>query len=149
MIKRGSEFTSRSNSAQAANDELLKLQIALLPEFGPNWHRHSMIGMKVEALARTLYYADLYKKIVNVPGVICEFGVQWGATLVELINLRSILEPFNHSRIIFGFDTFEGFTSVSKEDGDFSKLGDYSSIDHYYETLSSIFLTKIISKYFV
>lgn len=138
MEKRGVEFTARTDDAQSVNDRLLAYQLALLPQFGPNWHRHSMVGMKVEALARTLYYAELYRKIITVPGVICEFGVQWGATLAELINLRSIHEPFNHSRVIYGFDTFEGFTSVSEEDGGYSRLGDYASTDKYEETLEAI-----------
>ena len=138
MQKRGVEFTARTDEAQLINDELLGHLTSLLPRFGPNWHRHSLIGMKVEALSRTLYYADLYKKIVNVPGVILEFGVQWGATLVELINLRSIFEPFNHSRTIYGFDTFEGFTSLSEKDGGYSNIGDYASIEDFFEMLNEI-----------
>jgi hypothetical protein len=138
MKKIGNEFTSRSADAQAINDELLKLQIELLPNFGPNWHRHSMIGMKVEALARSLYYAEIYKRILDVPGVICEFGVHWGATLVELINLRSIFEPFNHSRTVFGFDTFEGFPALNAKDGKLLKKGDFSTSENYQETLSKI-----------
>ncbi|MHB8544611.1 MAG: TylF/MycF/NovP-related O-methyltransferase [Leptospirales bacterium] len=138
MKKRSREFTERTDDAQNINDELLKIQVRLLPKFGQNWHRHSLVGLKVEALARILYYADLYKKIINVPGVICEFGVQWGATLTELINLRSIYEPFNHSRTIYGFDTFEGFTSLSGKDGGYSSVGDYSSTKQYEETLQEI-----------
>ena len=38
-----------------------------------------------------------------------EFGVRWGQNLITLNNLRGIYEPFNHSRKIIGFDTFEGF----------------------------------------
>lgn len=138
MKKRGGELTTRTEDLQAVNDELLKTQLALLPKFGPNWPRHSLVGMKVDALARVLYYAELYKKILAVPGVICEFGVQWGATLTELINLRSIYEPFNHSRTIFGFDTFEGFVSVDDKDGGYSSVGDYASTEKYEETLATI-----------
>jgi len=138
MKKLGTEFTSSTSAAQKINEELLEFQLKLLPKFGANWHRHSMIGQKVEALARTLYYADLYKKVIGVPGVICEFGVQWGTTMVELINLRSIFEPFNHSRTIIGFDTFEGFTSIDPKDGELSNPGDYSSIHNYYDMLDKI-----------
>src|SRR5579872_2975245 len=81
MRKRGTEFTARTDEAQSVNDRLLELQTSLLPRYGPNWHRHGVVALKVEAIARLLYYAELYKFILNVPGVICEFGVQWGATL--------------------------------------------------------------------
>jgi hypothetical protein len=77
-------------------------------------------------LSRILYYDRLYQKIVGVPGVILELGVQWGSTLSLFTNLRGIYEPYNHSRRIIGFDTFAGFPSVSEHDGDASRVGDYS-----------------------
>lgn len=50
-----------------------------------------------------------------------------GGTLATLINLRSILEPFNHSRTVVGFDTFTGFPSVHEKDGVQWGQGDFSS----------------------
>lgn len=138
MKKRGMEITARTDAAQTVNDRILAIQQRLLPEYGPNWHRHSMAGMKVEALARTIYYTDLYRKIIEVPGVICEFGVQWGATMAQLINLRSVFEPFNHSRMIYGFDTFEGFPAVTPEDGTETEVGDYASMPGHFETLKEL-----------
>src|ERR1700730_9808261 len=131
MAKISGEISARTHEEQSLNERLFQIYIELLPMLGPNWHRHSLVGLKVEALARTLYYSDLYKKIIDVPGVICEFGVQWGATLVELVNLRSIFEPFNHSRTIVGFDTFDGFPAVSAEDGPYLNVGDYKSTRDY------------------
>ena len=50
-------------------------------------------------------------------GSILEFGVHYGSSITQLINLRSIKEPHNYSRHIYGFDTFEGFlnTDPSKD----------------------------------
>lgn len=138
MKKRGVELTARTDEAQRINDHILAIQQRLLPEYGPNWYRHSLAGMKVEALARTIYYTDLYRQIVDVPGVICEFGVQWGATLAQLINLRSVFEPFNHSRIIYGFDTFEGFPAVTAKDGTETSVGDHASMPGHFETLQEL-----------
>ncbi len=132
------EITARPAGAEDRHTELMKTAHELMPRFGTNWHRHGLVTLKVEALARVIYYHNLYKEIINVPGVICEFGLQWGATLAELINLRTIYEPFNQSRTIYGFDTFEGFPTVSAEDGGFSKKGDYSSQDNYETTLDRI-----------
>jgi len=45
-------------------------------------------------------------------GVILEFGVHFGSSFGQLINLRSIHESFNYSQHIYGFDTFEGSEDV-------------------------------------
>jgi hypothetical protein len=90
-----------------------------------------LVTLKRQSLSRVLYYNHLYQKIIDIPGVICEFGVQWGATLAQLINLRALYEPYNHSRKIYGFDTFTGFPSVDDKDGGFVKVGDYSVQDNH------------------
>ena len=124
---------------QAAKAELLEAMTSLLPQFGDVvWNRHNLVSLDVTPLSRILYLNNLYQQVVDVPGVVCEFGVQWGATLAQLINLRSIYEPFNHSRVIYGFDTFEGFPSVHEKDGGGSTPGDLSTPNHYEKTLEKI-----------
>jgi len=71
---------------------------------------------------------------------VIEFGVQWGATLNILLHLRGIYEPYNYSRKIVGFDTFEGFVEVAPEDGQSSNIGDYRTMPNYEDTLSEILL---------
>jgi hypothetical protein len=132
------ELVSRSLEYSKRLQRLNEIAVELLPSYGPYWHRHSVVTMRVEALARMLYYNSLYTKIINVPGVICEFGVQWGATLSQLINLRSIHEPFNYSRSIYGFDTFSGLKQVTQKDGILANEGDYSVVNKYEETLDEI-----------
>lgn len=73
--------------------------------------------IKRQDFSKQLFFNEIYQQIVNVHGVIMEFGVRWGQNLVTLNNLRGIYEPFNHSRKIIGFDTFEGFPSIDKKDG--------------------------------
>lgn len=132
------EFTTLTGDAQARHRRLRDIAGELLPQYGTNWHRHALVATQASAMARVLYYNELYRKIVDVPGVICEFGVQWGATLTQLVNLRSIHEPFNLSRIIYGFDTFEGFVATAPQDGDYSAKGDYASMRGYEERLDEI-----------
>jgi hypothetical protein len=82
------------------------------------------------ALGRVLLMHSLYERILDVHGVILLFGVRWGRDLAILQTLRSILEPGNATRRIIGFDTFEGFPSVSDLDGG-ARPGDYGvSADH-------------------
>ena len=69
-------------------------------------------------LSRLLFLNYLYQQIVDLQGVVMEFGTRWGQNLALFTTLRNIYEPYNTSRKIIGFDTFEGFPSVSEKDGD-------------------------------
>jgi hypothetical protein len=132
------EFTQQSSNEIAANAKLYELTTKLMPEFGNQWNLHSVVAMKRQTLSRIAYYQHLYSLLLGVPGVICEFGVQWGATLATLINLRGMHEPFNHSRRIVGFDTFEGFPSVDALDGSKAKVGDYAVSSEYEKVLEQL-----------
>lgn len=68
-------------------------------------------------LSRILFMDHIYKKIVDVQGIIVEFGTRWGQNLSLFAALRGIYEPFNRHRKIVGFDTFEGFPELAPEDG--------------------------------
>lgn len=59
--------------------------------------------------SRLLFVKHLYEQIINIQGDIVEFGVRWGQNPAAFSALRGILEPYNHSRRLVGFDTFEGF----------------------------------------
>jgi Macrocin-O-methyltransferase (TylF) len=132
------EVTGRSNIESELTSRLLSLQKKLLPEYGDNWSIHSLVALKRIALSRIIYYNNLYEKILEVPGVICEFGVQWGATLALLQNFRGMYEPYNISRKIFGLDTFKGFLDLTEHDGALAKPGDYKSFEGYENTLEEI-----------
>lgn len=132
------EISQQSCSEEQADKALFEFMKELTPQFGNEWNIHNLVTMKRQTLSRILYYNDLYKKILNIPGVICEFGVHWGSTITQLANLRGIYEPYNHSRKIIGFDTFEGFADVSSEDGCYSAIGDYSTTKGYENTLETL-----------
>ena len=125
---------------QQRHKELFDHATELLQQFGHQWNIHNLVTLKRQSLSRILYYDFLYQKIIGIPGLICEFGVQWGATLTQLINLRGMYEPYNHSRRVVGFDTFEGFTAIDEKDGGFSEIGDYATQVGYEKKLESILL---------
>jgi len=85
--------------------------------------------MRSSALAKILFINELYGLIVDVPGVIMEFGIWWGQNLILAENLRAIYEPFNHTRRIIGFDTFSGYASFSERDRPTRKGGFQSYSD--------------------
>ncbi len=64
-----------------------------------------------------LFLHELYKKIVDVHGIVVEFGVRWGQNLALFSSFRGVYEPYNHNRKIVGFDTFDGFPHVHEQDG--------------------------------
>jgi len=69
-------------------------------------------------LSRILFMDYVYRKSIEVPGVVFEFGTRWGQNVALFSALRGIYEPFNRHKKIVAFDTFEGFPSVDEKDGD-------------------------------
>jgi hypothetical protein len=68
------------------------------------------------SLARFLCKYEIFNNILSTNGVIIECGVFNGSGLFTWAQLANILEPTNYTRKIIGFDTFEGFPSVSEMD---------------------------------
>ncbi|WBW95449.1 TylF/MycF/NovP-related O-methyltransferase [Oceanirhabdus sp. W0125-5] len=93
--------------------------------------------MNRQLLSRVFFMNDLYKKIINVHGIVVEFGVRWGQNLALFESFRGIYEPYNYNRKIVGFDTFSGFPSVTEKDGDLS-VGDYGVSENYEEYLDKV-----------
>ncbi len=67
-------------------------------------------------LKRFLALYEIFKLILPVKGSIVECGVFRGFGLMSWAKLSTILEPENLTRRIYGFDTFEGFPTVSDKD---------------------------------
>jgi hypothetical protein len=74
--------------------------------------------MNRQLLSRILFFNQMYREILAVPGVIMEFGTRWGRDLTTFACFRGMYEPFNYTRRIVGFDTFEGFPSTHVKDGE-------------------------------
>jgi hypothetical protein len=91
-------------------------------------------------LSRLLFMDLLYRKIVDVEGIVVEFGTRWGNNLALFGSLRSIYEPFNRKRHLVGFDTFEGFLELDPEDGDSEMMapGNYRTSAGYERFLTSV-----------
>lgn len=68
-------------------------------------------------LARFLTHYEIFKRVVNVPGVIIDLGVFQGGSTFTWAKLCEIFCPTDIRKSVFGFDTFSGFTKISAEDG--------------------------------
>ena len=68
-------------------------------------------------IARFLAHYEIFKKIIEVPGVIIDLGVFRGASTFTFAKLCEIFCPTDIRKTVFGFDTFSGFPKIDKEDG--------------------------------
>jgi hypothetical protein len=86
-----------------------------------------------QVLARTLFFDQMYREIIEVPGVIMEFGTRWGRDLSAFASMRGMYEPYNYTRRILGFDTFKGFPSTHAVDegGGIAAAGGFSTTPDY------------------
>jgi len=71
--------------------------------------------------ARQLAVYELYKKTIELPGSVLEFGVRNGANFFFLARLIEIFNSAQRhdgvaARHLFGFDTFSGFPNISEQD---------------------------------
>lgn len=69
-----------------------------------------------QSIAYFLARNEAYQKILKVHGSILDFGVYRGASFFTWMHLSSIYEPYNHTRKIIGFDSFQGFSKIGAED---------------------------------
>ncbi len=108
----------------------------------PNNQLLSNLQMYINSktLSRILFFDHVYRQILNVMGVVMEFGTHWGANLAQFAALRGIYEPFNRHRKIIGFDTFSGFPSIHANDGNsvLMKEGNMSLPEDYQVYLEKI-----------
>jgi hypothetical protein len=92
-------------------------------------------------LSRIFFMNTLYQKIIDLQGIICEFGVLWGNNLALFESFRGMYEPYNFARKIVGFDTFEGFQNIHAKDGNdeiVRGVGQYAVTKGYEEYLEKI-----------
>ncbi len=73
--------------------------------------------MRRRDLPRFLCRYELFKKIENLPGSIAELGVFRGSGLFTWANLLETFCPGDRTRMVYGFDHFQGYKDLSKEDG--------------------------------
>ena len=124
--KIGNETTARPDTEIAASGMLQSLLLESVPQMGSKWDVHLPAFLSAPAMARLLWLDMVYQKSLDLPGCLVEFGSQWGASLNTFVLLKQIHEPWNASRRILSFSTFEeGFKSADAQDGDGVKVGDY------------------------
>jgi hypothetical protein len=67
-------------------------------------------------LKRFLAMYEIFKMVLPIKGSVVDCGVFRGFSLMSWAKLSSILEPENLTRRVYGFDSFDGFPTVSDKD---------------------------------
>jgi hypothetical protein len=83
---------------------------------------------------------EIYRRILQVPGVVMEFGSLWGRRLAVFMALRELYEPYDYTRKVIGFDTFSGFPAIHEKDGRHPEIhpGSMSLPDGYEQHLRDV-----------
>jgi hypothetical protein len=110
-----SALTYSSTQSVDAREEIFKLMNSY-QSTDEEKERSLGLFLRGSLLARIFAIADIYKRIVDIPGDIFDIGTWRGQTAVLCENLRSIYEPLNFNRRIVCFDTFEGYKGFSDKD---------------------------------
>ncbi len=69
----------------------------------------------VKRMAKLIAHYELYKSIVDLPGHLVECGVYKGASLIQFLTYREVLES-PYSRKVVGFDAFGAFPEPESQD---------------------------------
>src|SRR5258708_20670997 len=69
-----------------------------------------------QALKRFLAHVELFKMTLDVPGDIAEFGVFRGLGLFTWANLLESYCIGDRTKVVYGFDNWQGFTGFSEQD---------------------------------
>ena len=79
-----------------------------------------------QTLASHLISYEWLKLTIDVPGHIIEFGTWHGRNLLLMAKLLRLMQP-STSKLVFGFDNFQGLPMPVLEDGDYAKetIGKY------------------------
>ncbi|MDY0279152.1 MAG: hypothetical protein RBR35_01165 [Salinivirgaceae bacterium] len=77
--------------------------------------------------ARLLHYYELYDLLLSSTGIILIYGFGYGNAIISFLSLRAILEPYNYSRKIIGFESLKNSSELPY----YSKNGDNFTSDKY------------------
>jgi len=122
-----SNWSQTENHFQDKRNQLLSVTTAFEVAGAP------FVYTDRQLVTTALTRIHLFEKILEVQGAIVECGVHKANSLFLYCHLSSILEPYSFNRQIIGFDTFEGFRSITSNDVGGLSESDFS--DTSYETI--------------
>ena len=133
-------FQKTGSEEQVSNREELNRLFTSSPMPIDHLMVNLALYMRSSVLAKTLYINELYEKITHLPGSIFEFGSWYGTNLALFESLRAIYDPYNFTRKVIGFDTYDGYENLTGNDGagELVKRGQYAVPENYIDYLKEI-----------
>lgn len=110
-----STMTYSPTGSLEARDELFDMLLEY-PASKEERERSLGLFLRGSLLARFLAIGDIYRLIVDKPGIIMDIGTWRGQTAVLCENYRAIYEPLHFNRRIVCFDTFDGYKGFGEKD---------------------------------
>lgn len=78
---------------------------------------HWPVYTKRILMTRYLAHYELFKMTIDLPGSIVELGVSRGVSFFSFHKFLEIFLPTDTSKKVYGFDSFEGLSDFSDQDG--------------------------------
>lgn len=94
--------------------------------------------MRTGLVAKLFFLKEIYEEIIDIPGSIFEVGSWFGQSSIIFENIRAILEPFNNTRNIVSFDTFEGYVETTGLNISKAEIDKYQVSKNWVEQLSAV-----------
>ena len=110
-----SAITLSSDDAVKARTEIFNM-LGNYPATPEETERSLGLFLRGSLLARILGIQEVYRQIVDLPGIIVDVGTWRGQTAVLCENFRAIYEPLNFNRRVLCLDTFEGYKGFGDKD---------------------------------
>lgn len=92
-------------------------------------------------IKRFLAHSDFFRKTLDVPGDIAELGVFRGLGMMTWANLLETFCIGDRTKIVYGFDNWQGFKGLTEQDGRadaaIDKIAGGFSPKHFYGELES------------
>ena len=91
-------------------------------------------------MAKIFFLYEAYSEALALPGDIFVLGTWLGQDLVVFESMRAMLEPYNASRALVGFDTFDGYEGMTDNDtrSETVKSGGYAVPENYKDYLEAL-----------
>jgi hypothetical protein len=115
LTRMGHHVAKHTVSEQDVVEEFsraFELSVVPLEQRLQNFARH----VRRQDVARFLTKYEIFKMALPANGSVVECGVFAGGGLMSWVHFSSVLEPYNHTRRVIGFDTFAGFPDLHQSD---------------------------------
>jgi hypothetical protein len=112
MGHHSSRYTPQEADAVGGLSEAFEASVLPVALRLQNFQRY----VRRQDIARFLAKFKIFELSMTATGSIVECGVFAGGGLLGWAHFSTILEPYNHTRRVIGFDTFMGFPELNEKD---------------------------------